>query len=191
MKQALSSETQSGGPMTGLWIVLIGAASVALSRAFACATPFAALAMLAAFTLRGREASGLVLFVWLANQAIGFGLLHYPWTLSTVGWGVAIGVAALAGLIAASGVFRRGRLVTWVAVPLALVAAFSAYEAVLFAATWILPSASGVFASPVVLRIFAINAAAAFLLLGAHRLASLAGWPFDPRRGSGLPIAVA
>jgi hypothetical protein len=38
-----------------------------------------------------------VLFVWLANQAIGFGLLHYPWTASSFGWGVTIGVAALAG----------------------------------------------------------------------------------------------
>jgi hypothetical protein len=50
------SDPETGGPATWLWVVLIGTASVALSRVFACAMPFAALAMLAPFTLRGREA---------------------------------------------------------------------------------------------------------------------------------------
>jgi hypothetical protein len=79
-------------------------------------------------------------------------------------------------------VARLGLLATWAAMPLALTAAFAADEAVLLAATWILPCASGVFALPVVLRIFAINAAAASVLLGVHGLASVAGWPTVRRR---------
>jgi hypothetical protein len=65
---------------------LIVLASIALSRAFACAMPFTALATMAAFTLRRQEALAMVLFAWVANQAVGFGLMHYPWTSSTVCW---------------------------------------------------------------------------------------------------------
>ena len=72
MRQKLGSETAAW-----LWIALIGGGSIALSRAFACATPFAALATLAALTMGGRDAVLLVGFVWAANQAVGFGLLHY------------------------------------------------------------------------------------------------------------------
>jgi len=164
---------RDSGPTTWLWIALIGIASILLSRAFACATPFAALATLSAFTLRGREAVALVALVWLTNQVVGFGVLHYPWTLATFAWGAAIGVAALAGLIAAGEVVRR--VVTlWVSIPLALSAAFAAYELVLYASTAFLPAGPGAFAFLVLLRIFAVNAAAIGLLLAAHRVARLA-----------------
>ena len=163
------------GAATWLWIGLIGVASIALSRALACVTPFAALATLAAFTLPRREAAGVVLFVWLANQVVGFGLLHYPWTGSTIARGVAIGVAALGGLIAAWEV-GRSRLATWIPLPAALAAAFAAYEAVLLGASLVLLSGPGVFAATIMVRILAVNAAAAGILFGAHRVAGWAGW---------------
>lgn len=164
----------SSGTAPWLRIALVGIASLLLSRAFACAMPLAGLATLAALTLRWRHAASLVLFVWLANQAVGFALMGYPHTASTIGWGVAIGLSAFAALCAARAV---GRLAFpgIVAAPAALVAAFAAYEAVLLAATSVLPSGSGAFAPAVVLRIFCINAAALGLLLAVHRLADASG----------------
>lgn len=172
-----SRSEASSGPATWAWIGAIALASVLLSRAFACAMPFAALATLAAFNLPRREAVVLVILGWIANQVVGFGLLHYPWTAPTIAWGVAIGVAAIAGLIAARAVAERVSLPRWAAIPLALAIAFTAYEIVLFATTWVLPSGTGTFAPPVLMRIFAINVAAIGLLLAAHKLTALVGWP--------------
>jgi hypothetical protein len=187
MSAALHSGSRASGPAIWLWVGLIGIASIVLSRAFACATPFAALATLAAFTLRGREAVALVLFVWVANQVVGFGLLHYPWTVPTLAWGAAIGVAALGGLGASREVARLTKPASWVAWPVALVAAFAAYEFILFATTWLLSSGSGAFAAMVVLRIFTINAVALGLLLGVHRLTSLAVWSKSQQASAQTP----
>ena len=171
MIPGLQFPPRTSGPATWLWVGSIGVASILLSRAFACATPFAALATLAAFTLRGRQAMVLMLFVWLANQAVGFGLLGYPWTFSSFAWGLAIGIAALAGLLASRAIAPQPMRGRWIALPLTLVAAFAAYEAVLYATTWLLPAWPGAFAAPVVLRIFAINGVALGLLLAAQLLA--------------------
>ena len=168
MTPVLPFPSRPSGPATWLWIMLIGIASILLSRAFACAMPFAALATLSAFTLRGREAFALITFGWFSNQLVGFALLHYPWTPSTLAWGIAIGAAALAGLIAAREMARRMPLLLWVSIPLVLIAAFMAYELVLYASTSLLPAGPGAFAAPVVLRIFAINATAIGLLLAVH-----------------------
>jgi hypothetical protein len=151
------------------WVVLIGSASILLSRAFAYATPFAALATLAAFTLSSRAAIGLVLFTWAANQAVGFGLLRYPTNASTVAWGAAVGFAALAGLVTAMAGARWTRVPPIAAMVASLVLAYAAYEAVLWVATLVLPSGSGAFVPYVVAWILAINAIALVLLL-------LAGW---------------
>jgi hypothetical protein len=151
------------------WVILIGSASILLSLAFACATPFAALATLAAFTLSRRAAIGLVLFTWATNQAVGFGLLQYPTDASTVAWGVAVGLAALAGLATAMAGARWTRVPPIAAMVASLVLSYAAYEAVLWVATLVLPSGSGAFVPSVVAWIFVINAIALVLLL-------LAGW---------------
>ena len=155
-----------------LWIAFVAGASLGLSRAFACAMPVAAIAVAAALTLPRRLSVALVLLAWSGNQAIGFALMHYPHTASTVGWGATIGVAALAALGAAWSIERwvNGATVLAKAV-LALAAAYAAYELVLLAATLVLPSGSGAFTSSVVSRIFGINAVALGLLLAAHQLA--------------------
>ena len=90
---------------------------------FACITPFAAFAVVAAYALSMRAALFTVAGVWLANQAIGFAVLGYPWAVDTILWGIAIGAAAVlaAGLacatlrlgipnkvIAVGDIFRRG-----------------------------------------------------------------------------------
>src|ERR1700759_1476171 len=82
--------------------VLLAATSALASLALACATPFAAFAVVAAAMLPERWALLVVLGSWLVNQGIGFGALHYPIDGSTMLWGLVIGVAALVATLAAS-----------------------------------------------------------------------------------------
>jgi hypothetical protein len=84
-----------------LWIVLLSAASVAGSWAFACATPFAALAALAAARMGRRDGIAVMLVAWFASQAVGFGIHHYSHSPKTLMWGGAIGTAAIVSLLAA------------------------------------------------------------------------------------------
>jgi len=180
MGRTAASEPQERGQGARLWIVLIGIGSIFLSRAFACTTPFATLATLGALTLDRREAFVLLAFVWAANQAVGFGLLHYPHDATTIAWGAVVGVAAFGGLAAAH--MTAGlRLPTWAAVAVGLVASYTAYEEVLSAATWPLASGWDAFTASIVFRIFATNAAALALLLVIHRAVGALGWPVGAR----------
>jgi hypothetical protein len=106
------------------------------SFGFACGTPFAAFAVMAAEMVSLPPALLVVAAVWAVNQAIGFGALHYPVDANTILWGVVIGAAALAGTAAAALVLRLAqRANVAVALGLALAAAYTVYEVVLLAAT--------------------------------------------------------
>ena len=157
-------------------------AAVPLSLALACATPFAALAALAA-ALPRREALSLAGLAWLLNQAIGFGLLGYPLDPATLGWGLAIGAGTLAAAAAAGALPRlAGRPVATALCRLG--SAFAAYEAVLYAAAFLLPGGAEAYAPMIVLRLFLINLAAlaGLTLLQAGGLALA-------RIASGRPLA--
>lgn len=93
-----------------LWIVLLSAASVLGSWALACATPFAALAALAATRMSRRDGIALMAVAWFASQAVGFGIHHYSHSPKTLMWGGAIGTAAIVSLLAArlAGTKARG-----------------------------------------------------------------------------------
>src|SRR3954462_4631533 len=82
-----------------IWIALVSGSSVLFSLALACATPFAALATVSGLALRRGPALALVGTAWLANQAVGYGLLNYPRTPDSFAWGAAIGIAALAATV--------------------------------------------------------------------------------------------
>ncbi|MCP3400112.1 hypothetical protein [Bradyrhizobium sp. CCGB20] len=123
------------------------------SFALACATPFAAFAVVAAAMLPLRPALLVVTGAWLVNQTIGFGVLHYPIDGSTIAWGFAIGAAALLSTVAASAVLRmlpQGRAPLMLAI--ALVVAYAAYELALLAATPVL-GGEGAFTAAIVTRI--------------------------------------
>lgn len=138
-------------PMFGFALLTVACALASL--AFACATPFAAFAVVAAAMLPARPALIVVAGAWLANQSIGFGTLHYPVDGSTVAWGVVIGAAALLSTAAASTIFRmlpQGR--TPLMFTIALVAAYGTYELALFAATPFL-GGEGAFTAAIVARI--------------------------------------
>jgi hypothetical protein len=80
---------------------------VAGCLALACLEPLAAVAVLAASRLGFARALLVTAVVWLSGQAIGFGLRDYPVDVQTVGWGIGLGVMALASLVAAALVLPR------------------------------------------------------------------------------------
>ncbi|QDP26420.1 hypothetical protein [Bradyrhizobium cosmicum] len=144
-------------PMFGF--VLLTVSCALASFAFACATPFAAFAVVAAAMLPLRPALLVVTGAWLVNQSIGFGVLHYPIDGSTIAWGLVIGAAALLATIAASSILRmlpQGR--TPLMLALALVAAYAVYELALLAATPLL-GGEGAFTAAIVTRIGLTSAA--------------------------------
>ena len=127
------------------------------SFALACATPFAAFAVIAAATLPLCPALLVVTGAWLINQSIGFGALHYPINASTISWGFVIGAAALAATTASDVLLRalppkRTPLV----LALTLVCAYGAYEFALLTATPILGGA-GAFTTAIVARLGMLN----------------------------------
>lgn len=123
------------------------------SLGFACATPFAAFAVVAAAMLPLRPAFLVMTGAWLVNQAAGFGLLHYPTDANTILWGFVIGFAALTATLTAKIVLRvLQRSGTPVVLAVALLGAYCAYEFVLFAATPFLGGA-GNFTAAIIVRL--------------------------------------
>jgi hypothetical protein len=154
-----------------VWLAALVVVSVGLSLAFACAIPLAAFAALAALTMRRSEAVVLILAIVLANQCLGFAVLHYPaagWV-----WSAAFALVGVAGVFAADWTYRSAALAhPIVACTSAFLAAFAAYEGGLFLITVAAaPGDLATYAAPVVLRILAINAVAFLGLLMAVRIA--------------------
>lgn len=154
---------------TGLWIALIAGLTVIGSFAFACVAPLAAVAALAALTLRRAEGLLLVVAAWIVNQAVGFVLLSYPHTPDTYGWGAAIGVAAVLGYFAAAAVtpVTKSPLLTTL---LTFAAAFVAYQLALFAYGLAVAYAGDSFSVAIVGEVLTINAIAYAGFLAVHRV---------------------
>ena len=165
--QHQASETAT--PLLALWIALVAALTVGGSLAFACAAPLAAIGALAALTMGRIEGVTLVIAAWLANQAVGFGILDYPLDASTFGWGAAIGAASVAGFLAARWAVRVS-LPMIVRFALALVVSYAVYEVVLYA-YGVAVGSTGAFTAEIIGRIFLINAIAFAALLALHRAA--------------------
>lgn len=113
------------------WAAAFAIATVGGSLVAACLMPFVALAAMAASTLPRREGIATMIIAWAANQALGFTILDYPLDASTLGWGIAIGVAALAAWAAIRAITERANGL----LPLlgASALGFVAYELVLYA----------------------------------------------------------
>ena len=140
-------------------LALLTASCALASFALACATPFAAFAVLAAAMLPLRPALLVVTGAWLVNQTIGFGALHYPVDGITMAWGFAIGAAALLATAVSSAALRRlpqGR--TALALAVTLVAAYGTYELALLAVTPFL-GGEGAFTAAIVTRLGLTSAA--------------------------------
>ena len=112
-----------------IWLAILTLAAVGATVALSCVTPFAALAVALAGTVGLRASLRVMIAVWLANQAIGFGLFHFPRTTDAFLMGIAIGGAAVAGTIAAWASLNRlrSRPVLF-RLGFALLASFASYE---------------------------------------------------------------
>lgn len=85
-----------------LWIIILTAASLLTTLVFACATPYPSLAAVAAIHMNRRDGVLLMVAAWIVSQTVGFCFMGYPWDAATALTGVAIGTAAIAGLLAAN-----------------------------------------------------------------------------------------
>jgi hypothetical protein len=155
-----------------LWILLLTAASVFVTLGMACGTPFAALVTLAALYMSRRDGLALIGIAWLADQAVGYGLLGYPRTANSFAWGVILGVGAFVALLAAQALAdrlrARGAVLTGAA---GFAGAFVAHQAVLVAATTVLASGSEAFSLPIVAWVLRGNLLSLAGLLILYRLA--------------------
>jgi len=139
-------------------LAVLTISSVLASFALACATPFAAFAVVAAAMLPLRPALFVVTGIWLVNQVIGFGAHHYPIDANTILWGFAIGAGALAAAAASIVALRTlPQSRTPLVLALTLVCAYGAYEFALFAVTPFLGGA-GAFTAAIIARLGFLNA---------------------------------
>jgi hypothetical protein len=143
-----------------LWLctAVLAAACASASLVFACATPFAAFAVLAAAMLPVRQAFIAVGLSFAVNQAIGYGILGYPHDLNAALWGGVMLGAALLTTAAASAVFRRFAGANVYAVyPVALLAAYAVYEIALLALVPVLGGGDS-FTAEIVAHLAFVNA---------------------------------
>lgn len=170
-----------GGWRHALWLALLVAASVAFSLSLACAMPFAALGAAAALTLCRRDAVLVAGAAWLVNQLVGFAVLGYPWTASTLAWGVVLGVVAVLTTVAAQSAAQRIHRHGALAVTLAsFLGAFVVYEGGLFVVAALLLGGTEDFVPTIILRILEINAGAFLGLLALNRLGTAVGLAAKP-----------
>jgi hypothetical protein len=115
-----------------LWIILLTAASAVTTFAFSCATPFAALAALAAVHMKRQDGITLMLLSWAVSQGVGFVLLDYPHDAKTFAWGAGLATAAVGAVAVAYMPLPRFRQASAIArLILAYVAAFVAFKFVI------------------------------------------------------------
>jgi hypothetical protein len=154
-------------------LALLTVSCALASFAFACATPFAAFAVVAAAMLPLRHALLAVTGAWLVNQAIGFGVLHYPIDTNTILWGLVIGAGALAATVTATVVLRNlPRNRTALVLALALICAYGAYELTIFAATPFLGGADS-FTNAIIARLGLLSASWLIGLVAVCEIARL------------------
>ncbi len=106
---------------------VLAATTLSGTVVLACMMPFAAIAAIAALFLPGRHGVVAIGLCWLGNQALGFGLMGFPWNAATFAAGLSLLGACLVAFAVARAAGEKGGPV------LAFLAAFGAFEASLFA----------------------------------------------------------
>ncbi len=158
-----------------LWLATLVAASVAFSLGLACAVPLAAFAALGALTLGRRMALFVIVGIVVANQIIGFTVLHYPRDVATIAWGPAFLFVGIIATLAAVWMKRACVGLHPIAVALAIfAAAFASYEGGFFLISLLTGSGLYAYKPSIILRISETNALAFTSLLLLRRIASVA-----------------
>lgn len=172
----------NGATASTLWIVVLTLASTVATLALACATPFTALAALAATQMRARDGAPLMLLAWAVSQIVGFGLHNYPRDASTIAWGVALGMAAVACVIAArQAVNRVGNRSMLIQMAVAYLVATIAFKAVILLWSFGLGGVETTLSPSINARQFVRNGA---ILIGLYALCRgllAVGMPLMPR----------
>lgn len=171
--------TTTSAPLSPLacnwfWPALLAVAAVGGSWALACVTPFAAFAAMLATTESRRTVLGTMVLIWFANQAVGVVALGYPLDVHSIGWGLAIGAAALLATAAASAVAQTG-LRHWLRLVLAFAAAFAVYEIALALVATVTGELTN-FSPAIVARLAALDAAWLAALVVLREVLTLMGW---------------
>jgi len=180
MERAPSNEAAWLRPV---WLGLLVAASAVLTTVFTCITPFAAFSVIAATALSRRNALLLTAAVWLANQTVGYGVLHYPWTANSAAWGVAIGGASLMGTLAAHWTVTRLGLPRMAVQTLAgFVSAFAMYQLSLYAVAVSMLGGTRAFAPRIIGQVLLVNTVTLVGLYGLNQLVAAAGGVLNRRR---------
>lgn len=165
-----------------LWIAAMIAASTATTLVLACATPFPALAAIAALHVRRGGGVALMMLAWLAAQITGFGLLQYPANANSIGWALALGAAAVGALFAAdiamAALPRAGAVMR---LSLGYVAAYITFKAIVLLGAVVLGSGWAAFAPDILARQFVRDGAILAGLALLHRLLAMAGVRGDDR----------
>lgn len=167
---------------SALWITLLTAASTATALVLACATPFPALAAIAAVHLRTRAGFVLLVAAWVIDQVIGFGFRGYPQDAATLLTGCAIGTAAVASVavarLAVGGMAGRSDIVR---LTVAYVAGFVAFKAAIALWTPVMGHADAALSVEIMLRQFARNGAILVGLVVLYRGLTAVGVPSAAR----------
>ena len=167
---------------SALWVSLLTAASTATTLALACATPFPALAALAAVHISRQGGIALMLLAWAASQFVGFFLLGYPRDGSTFGWGAGLCTAAvgsaLAGYAALHALPYRSAAAR---LSLAYAAGFTAFKGIILAWALVLGGLHTAMAPDLLAEQFVRNGAILIGLYILYRLLVAAGVPAPPQ----------
>ncbi len=171
---------------SALWLSLLTAASTATTLALACATPFPALAALAAVHMRRRDGALLMLLAWAASQFVGFFLLGYPRDGSTLAWGFALGTAAVGSVLASYAVLRAADYRSVAArLGVAYAAGFAAFKGIILLWALGLGGLHTAMAPDLLAEQFVRNGAILIGLYGLYRLLVAAGVPAPPQPARG------
>jgi hypothetical protein len=181
-KETPAMPTLSPAVARNLWIGAMVAASTVTTLMLACATPFPALAAIAALHVRRTEGVALILVVWIAAQITGFGLLHYPVDADSIGWALALGVAAIGSLFAADLAARAMPGANYVArLVVAYVAAYIGFKLVVLLGAFALQSGWAAFKAEVLARQFVRYGLILVGLVVFQRVLALVGVNGDAR----------
>lgn len=155
---------------SSVWAAVLTLAVILGSLALSCVAPLSALAVALGATLGLRASLSAMTLVWLVNQATGFTLFHFPRTANSLGWGLAIGIAALLTVMAARVVMRwTGRWNALLRLCVALIGTIAVYQAALFAATFVL-GGRDMFSVSIVRLVAQINCAWLLAIVGLNEI---------------------
>ena len=171
----MATTTSAHGARLGLILLLTAATSLA-AFALGCATPFPAIAAVAALHMDRRDGVAFVLFAWAVSQAVGFGLRGFPTDASTLCLGAAIGGSALVSLAGATLLLRHTPVRRpLLAAAVALIGGFAAFKGAVLLPSLLLADGAHGFTPDVLGRQVVRNALFLVGLLALHRAATVAG----------------